>query len=40
MEFMAPTREGEMSDMEGGMAQLALDPMLAIFEKLEEKKRR
>jgi C4-type Zn-finger protein len=40
MEFMAPVSDGEMSDTEGGMAELALDPMLATFEKPEEKKRR
>jgi hypothetical protein len=38
MEFMAQASDGEMSDMKGGMAQLALDPMPATFEKLEEKK--
>jgi hypothetical protein len=40
MEFMAPASDGEVSDMEGGMAQLALDPMPATFEKPEEKKHR
>jgi hypothetical protein len=38
MEFMAPTSNGEMSDTEGGMAQLSLDLMPATFEKPEEKK--
>jgi hypothetical protein len=40
IEFMAPASDGEMLDTEGGMAQLALDPMPAIFEKPEEEKRR
>jgi hypothetical protein len=40
MEFMAPASDGETSDTEGGMAQLALDPMPTTFEKPEEEKRR
>lgn len=39
-EFMAPTDEDEASKLEEPMAQLTLEPMPAIFEKLEDEKHR
>ena len=33
MEFLAPLSDDEEADFTGQIAQLALDPMIAIFEK-------